>query len=711
MYKPGTMALLLLLLCSGVLYEQPVSAKAEEARKSAVQPVHRIDLARWGIRNDGTQPAQATKGINDALAWAGKAGITAVSLPPGTYAIDKNSRINMVSNMTFQLTPDVILQKEPNDKERYDLMYIGYGVHDVTLIGGTYQGDKDMHDYSKKDHPDSKGTHEGGYGILLEGAERVTIDGVKAVNFTGDGLMLSAHGTNTGVLDAKSFVRGGIDSKGKPISDLTKIRTKSLKSLSHEIFRKEGYFELANFRGLPPNFDIYFYETSGGFLEKRSAKMRENMVIPQGAAFYHVVFHQPSAADAYLQVWNRVPTSDSVVKNSEFAFNRRQGITVGGTRNVTIMDNILHDMKGTAPQSGIDVEGGFFENGNWNSDVTIKRNRFYNNAAYDLILYDGQGAHVEDNYFGSTNKFGLAVSAPFADAVMVNNHFDGSKIVAENDAVFTGNKMNDSVASFLGPNIQVNGMTLTDAVFRVDGKEKFGVKVSELTIYNNKKRESGLIVNGMPSEFRNVKIIGESTLRVLTGNAPGGSVFHNLQVLDYNSTYGLSLPPGTYTDCRFETADTGTLGAVFINTAGKYVFDNCTFLSASMATNNVIANHKELDLSIKNSIFEVQGNAPAIRVQAVKKFVFENNLVNAFYLDNTDIELIKINDYSKRQLKAPVRSAAIRGNTIRSNRPAAGISTINAGIGAPVYTVENNTLHTAKLALKPNDKSRNNQVE
>ncbi|MDG0872796.1 hypothetical protein L5D93_09950 [Paenibacillus thiaminolyticus] len=172
----------------------------------------------------------------------------------------------------------------------------------------------------------------------------------------------------------------------------------------------------------------------------------------------------------------------------------------------------------------------------------MKRNRFYNNAAYDLILYDGQGAHVEENYFGSTNKFGLAVSAPFADAVIVNNHFDGSKIVAENDAVFTGNKMNDSIASFLGPNIQVNGMTLTDAVFRVDGKEKFGVKVSELTIYNNKKRESGLIVNGMPSEFRNVKIIGESTLRVITGNAPGGSVFHNLQVLEYNSTYGLSLP-------------------------------------------------------------------------------------------------------------------------------------------------------------------------
>ncbi|MDG0872795.1 hypothetical protein L5D93_09945 [Paenibacillus thiaminolyticus] len=125
----------------------------------------------------------------------------------------------------------------------------------------------------------------------------------------------------------------------------------------------------------------------------------------------------------------------------------------------------------------------------------------------------------------------------------------------------------------------------------------------------------------------------------------------------------------------------------------------------------MIANHTELDLSIKNSIFEVQGTAPAIRVQAVKKFVFENNLVNAFFLDNSDIELIKINDYSKRQLKATVRSAAIRGNTIRSNMPAAGISTINAGIGAPVYTVEDNTLHTAKLALKPNDKSQNNQVE
>ena len=38
---------------------------------------------------------------------------------------------------------------------------------------------------------------------------------------------------------------------------------------------------------------------------------------------------------------------------------RRQGITVGGAKNVYIRDNDIHHIAGTDPQSGIDIEDGY----------------------------------------------------------------------------------------------------------------------------------------------------------------------------------------------------------------------------------------------------------------------------------------------------------------------------------------------------------------
>ncbi len=706
------LSVLLVLQLAALGTANPSNSAVSSGEASAAQARYGIELSRWGIHNNGTHPVETTKGINNALKWAAKNGKKVTLLPSGTYLIDKNSRINMVSDMTFELPEDAVLQKETNGKERYELMYIGYGVNNVTLKGGTYKGDRNSHDYTKKDNRHTAGTHESGFGILTEGASNVTIDGVKSTDFTGDGLMLGGHGTMVKDLYEDHFVQGDLNDKGINYSNPKKIRTRAPLTFDNAIFKNERVFELSNAIKLPGTFDIYFYKANGRFLQKLAGKkVRDIIPIPVGAAQFHLVFNQSGKKGAYIEYWNRVVTKNAVVKNSEFAFNRRQGITVGGADNVLITNNSLHDTKGTAPQSGIDLEGGFGENGYRNSNVVIKGNKFYNNAAYDVILYDGRNAVVEDNHLASKGVIGLAVSEPFTGATVRNNHFDGTRIVAAHDVTFLGNKMNDSYTTLDGPNIKIDGMTFTDSMFSISAKVPFGVSASNVTIHNTKKSDSGLSIWGKPVHLKNVTITGEPTLRAVSGGAAEGSIFDNLKVIGFNTNYGLALPPGTYNKCVFEGAEGGDYGAISAAQAGKYVFDGCSFKSASTSAINLLGDHPKLDLTVKNSTFELLGDSPAISVQAAGSVVLENNTITANKLTNTGIELIKLNDYWKRKEKHDILKAVIRGNTITSNLAAIGISTVNAGTGAPAYTVENNTLTKAKLALKANDAVTNNTVK
>lgn len=703
----------ILKLALALLLGMQLSLFPNGTAASGAQDYYLIELSRFGIYKDGTHPVETTKGINNALRWAAQNGKTTVSLPAGKYLIDKNSRINMISDMVFDLPMDAVLQKETNGKESYHLMYLGYGVHDVTLKGGTYAGDKETHNYSKKDHQHSPGTHEGGYGIITKGASNVTIDGVKAVNFTGDGLALAGHGTLAKDLYEGHFISGAIDDKGKNVSNAKKIRTKAPLNFSNPIFKKEHVFELTNAIKLPQAFDIFFYKSNGSFLKKlANVRIRDIIQIPKGATQFHLVFNQATMKGAYVEFWNRTVTTNVVVKNSEFAYNRRQGITVGGAHQVLITNNKLHHMKGTAPQAGIDLEGGFGENGDRNSSITIKGNTFYNNASYDVILYDGRDAIVEDNHLASKGAIGLAISDPFKGALIKNNHFDGSRIIAAHDATFIGNRMNDSYTTLDGPNIKIEGMTFTDSMFAISAKVPFGVSVSNITMYNNNKSDSGLAIWGKPIHLKDIAIHGEGKLRVVSGGAAEGSIFDRLKVYGYNTTYGLSLPPGTYNNCVFEGAEgSGKFGSIGLSLAGKYVFDNCSFQSPSTLSTYLTGDHPNLDLTIKNSIFELLGNTQAISIQSAKNVLLENNTITANKLTSDKTEIIRINDSWKRNESHDVLKAAIRGNTITTNIAAIGIATLYAGTGAPAYTIENNTLYTAKLLLKENDTVKNNTLK
>ncbi|WP_158299537.1 right-handed parallel beta-helix repeat-containing protein [Paenibacillus antri] len=671
----------------------------------------------WNIYSDGTHAKETTKGFNDALVWAHKAGYTVFKVPAGTYLISKpvkntigsDGYITMVPNMTFWADDNAVFQKEANDSESYTTLLVPYGANNVVIRGGTYRGDKDTHNYAVKDTY-GPGTHEGGYGISIAGANNVTIDGVKAVHFTGDGAIVGGKPTLIQDIYETGFTSGNIDEAGNMLADPAAVRTKTAVTLDpakKPMFATEKYFELSNPRNLPGMFDIYFYRADGSFLSRQTnVAMRQILSIPSEANHFHLVFRKASATDAYVEVWNRVQSDSVVIKNSEFAFNRRQGITVAGGNNVTIEGNKIHDIGGTAPMSGIDVEGGYGENGMLNTNIYIRKNEFYNNRLYDIILYDGRNAVVEGNRLGSSKAIGLAISDPFTGATVQNNTFVGSGISAAHDATFINNTMSDATAAFQGPNVVVDQLTLTDSVFTVTNKVKFGVQVSNLRMTNTKKGTSGITLYGEPIHMKNVSMKGESALRNLTGEIADGSIFDNLVIEGYNSTYGIDLPRGTYNNCKFTASGQGS-GTISVNGEGTYALNKCEISVSGRALH---VSGDGVGFTIRDSKIGINGSwGQALYVEQARNLLIEGNEIRAEHLAQP-VNLIQFYKSGEKVNRNAVGNAVIKSNTIVTNNASKGVSTQDGGAGAPAFTVTDNVLVNATLDLKKADVQRNNEL-
>jgi hypothetical protein len=85
--------------------------------------------------------------------------------------------------------------------------------------------------------------------------------------------------------------------------------------------------------------------------------------------------------------------TDVSITNSELFDNRRQGVSIVGGLRVLIEKNHIHDIHGTDPQFGIDIESLSYKSG----DVTVRNNQFDHNAGGDFVNTDGRSVLVENN--------------------------------------------------------------------------------------------------------------------------------------------------------------------------------------------------------------------------------------------------------------------------------------------------------------------------
>ncbi len=639
------------LINSVELDHKPVASTSEQRENHMRTSVYKLELRRWGVYNDGTHPLETTNGINAALKWAKKKGYKTFKIQDGTYLIAKGTRqadpiarINMVSDMDLLLSDKAIVKKETNEFEIYSVLYLGAKVKNVTVKGGTFLGDRDAHDYSKKG-PNTGGTHEWGNGIEIVGAENVVIDGVNLKNFTGDGIILSGTTITGSTISKTSLEVGGIDDKGEPIAANGKVRTNN-REATH--FDNPAYKKYQNIhfwlpKGIKPDskVDVFYYRKDGSFIKKdKQVKYYSGAsIIPKDADYFRAVFESSSIIGVKVNRMTVDISKNIIIKNSDIGFNRRQGISLVGTEGVKILNNHIHHTNGTSPQSGVDIEPGFFQGKN----TIIKGNTFTDNKIHIVLAY-GENVIIEKNKFEQTLKGSVGVHAHkgFRGEVKVkNNTFNrsGLTLYSEN-AVAEYNQFKNGEIKLLGENISFSNAELIDTSLNVGSEE--GQKVSNVTIQHNGIRSGALYISDKPSLLENVTITAHSKGQgLIFGSGNNKSVYNYLIVKDKDRK-GTILPAGTYNKCSFQA------GGLVINREGEYILNNCSIKDKSklLTVNDLYGSPKVKIQKSKLEITENTGFGAAIYIQGAKKFeLFDSKVLAKNNTSNTP--LIKVGPNGK----------------------------------------------------------------
>jgi hypothetical protein len=677
---------------------RPNALPASSGSNSSTEiPTYSIELTRWGISNDGTNPIETTLGINNALIWANQNGYVKVKLPQGTYLVDKDSNINLVSDMHFQLDEHALIRKETNGKTSYTVVYVGPNTNNVTISGGEIKGDRYTHDYS------APGTHENSYCLLIEGATNVLIERIKLSESTGDGLCIGSN--NLGFIAdiyETDLESGGIDDNGNLITDPTSIRTNGTKlSFSASVFRNNSWhrnFSLINSNNLiATSLNIYFYKVDNTFISATKNRVFNEIIdFPDGAAYCKVTLNQPTVPNVgdgqkrfamnALAVCYRVS-----VRQCDIGFNRRQAITLGGGYYMTIDSNVLHDIGGTAPESGIDVEGG--ANPNWH--LHIVNNTFYNNVGYDIILFDGKYGYIANNSMGSKDSIAsLNTNNAFRQYTVIGNTLLGPMYLSANDGKVVGNTVINSQVNVYGSNIMVDGLVLYNHTLTVNTPNPY-----DATLTNLKLIGGSIDLNNNAAHFSNVDIYRGS----FGGNVTAGTpTFSNMRVLTDTTGRGINLCQGFYDNCTFMTpSDAPTTGyGVIIQKPGKYVLKNCNFKLNTW----LFEINGDSDTTIENSTFDTDADLSwgkaVINVIRAKTLKLMNNVINAPNQSGLNFSVIKINPYGAST--DGVAEAHIIGNIVKTPVACKGIST-SEGSNTTSYYVIGNIVQGCFLDLRDID--------
>lgn len=218
-----------------------------------------IELSRWGISNDGSNPSTTTKGINDALVWANQNGYTYVKLPAGTYTVGKgikeldlsvNACIQPQSNTTLDLY-GCIIKKETNGWESYRTFYI-LNKSNVTILGGNVVGDYLTHDYT------SPGIHEGAIGVHVSGGNNITFDGMDISGFPGYSVNFAGNGGQVAATSSADWESGTLSKvDGSLVTNVNYMRMNRYITLASMKYQPETQYAVERGTDLTGAFYIW----------------------------------------------------------------------------------------------------------------------------------------------------------------------------------------------------------------------------------------------------------------------------------------------------------------------------------------------------------------------------------------------------------------------------------------------------------------------
>lgn len=142
-----------------------------------------VNAKAFGAVGDGR--ADDTAALQKAIDAVAKTGGT-LAIPDGTYLIDATRDsgrvgLRMGSGMTLRMSPGAILKAIPNASATYSIIAVA-DCHDVTILGGTLEGDRDGH----------RGTGgEWGMGLTIIRSRNVMVQDITARECWGDGFYVT----------------------------------------------------------------------------------------------------------------------------------------------------------------------------------------------------------------------------------------------------------------------------------------------------------------------------------------------------------------------------------------------------------------------------------------------------------------------------------------------------------------------------------------
>ncbi|WP_344929827.1 right-handed parallel beta-helix repeat-containing protein [Aquimarina addita] len=153
-----------------------------------------IELDRWDIPNNGTDPLKTTTNLQAAIDWAHEEQYSRVVLPSGEYLVGEDKTYNyqggieLHGDTEFVFSEGAVLEMDTNDKWNYCV--ISLNGDNITIRDGVIKGDRDTHILTPRDS-DGKTAHDEGHGICVwNTSNQVLVDNMEIHSVTGDGSLI-----------------------------------------------------------------------------------------------------------------------------------------------------------------------------------------------------------------------------------------------------------------------------------------------------------------------------------------------------------------------------------------------------------------------------------------------------------------------------------------------------------------------------------------
>lgn len=439
--------------------------------------------------------------------------------------------LSLKSNTEYDLNGSTLKVKANN--------YIGYNVFDLTLLehtvlkNGIIEGDKDEHIYLND-------SGEWGYGVNINACKFCTIKNIEMKNLTGDGVylggILSHYSVNTSQTEMEL---GGLDTAGEPVSNDKAYRINKYINIS-ELLNDDDYKKglskknkLFLFPGNPHGYGslnqyvrkevvVCYYDENYNFISSKNGLLCSPIDIPINAFFYK--FYHPntdlSNTDGTQGIMHRIGerSEETYIEKCYIHDCRRQGVSISRSKNSGVKECIIENIKGTAPQSCVDIE-----DGGHSTEHIIIENNIFKNSVYGLICYDGSYHNIRYNHFENCN---LAQVINVCTGVIIDgNTYIGGRVTfsADSDApgytprqntIVNCRVINASELNILGAVILDKCIMKNISAMNI----KRGARVYNTIFLNEYAQTSDFVIEGSQVYNTNFETLDTETRIVLTNS-------------------------------------------------------------------------------------------------------------------------------------------------------------------------------------------------